>query len=97
MSLEEYMGELKGQIRDKSARIFVSDEILSHIEEQADSYLQAGMDRGAALSKAVEDMGDPVSVGADLDRIHRPHMEWRYLIFIMFVFISWLLITNQTA
>ena len=59
MSLEEYMGELKGQIRDKSARIFVSDEILSHIEEQADSYLQAGMDRGAALSKAVEDMGDP--------------------------------------
>ena len=85
MSLEEYMGELKGQIRDKSARIFVSDEILSHIEEQADSYLQAGMDRGAALSKAVEDMGDPVSVGADLDRIHRPHMEWRYLIFIMFI------------
>ena len=49
MSLEEYMGELKGQIRDKSARIFVSDEILSHIEEQADSYLQAGMDREEAL------------------------------------------------
>jgi cell division protein FtsW (lipid II flippase) len=85
MSLEEYMGALKGQIRDKSARILVSDEISAHIEEQADSYLQVGMDREEALSKAVEDMGDPVSVGADLDRIHRPHMEWRYLIFIMFI------------
>ncbi len=85
MSLEEYMGALKGQIRDKSARMLVSDEISAHIEEQADSYQQAGMDYEAALSKAVEDMGDPVSVGADLDRIHRPHMEWRYLIFIMFI------------
>ena len=85
MSLEEYMGALKGQIRDKSARILVSDEISAHIEEQADAYRQTGMDREEALSKAVEDMGDPVSVGADLDRIHRPHMEWRYLIFIMFI------------
>ncbi len=85
MSLEEYMGALKGQIRDKSARMLVSDEIFVHIEGQADSYLQAGMDREEALSKAVEDMGDPVSVGADLDRIHRPHMEWRYLIFIIFI------------
>ena len=81
MSLEEYMGELKGQIRDKNARILVSDEIYAHIEEQADSYQKDGMDREEALSKAVEEMGDPVSVGADLDRIHRPHMEWRYLIF----------------
>ena len=85
MSLEEYMGALKGQIRDKSARILVSDEISAHIEEQANAYRQTGMDREEALSKAVEDMGDPVSVGADLDRIHRPHMEWRYLIFIMFI------------
>ncbi len=85
MSLEEYMSELKGQIRDKSAGMLVSDEISAHIEEQAELYRQTGMDREAALSKAVEDMGDPVSVGADLDRIHRPHMEWRYLIFIMFI------------
>lgn len=85
MSLEEYMGELKGQIRDKGARILVSDEISSHIEEQAESYQRDGMDREAALSKAVEDMGDPVSVGADLDRIHRPHMEWKYLLFVIFI------------
>ena len=85
MSLEEYMGELKGQIRDKNARVLVSDEIYAHIEEQAGSYQKDGMDREEALSKAVEEMGDPVSVGADLDRIHRPHMEWRYLIFILFI------------
>lgn len=85
MSLEEYMGELKGQIRDKNARILVSDEIYAHIEEQADSYQKNGIDREEALSKVVEEMGDPVSVGADLDRIHRPHMEWRYLTFILFI------------
>ena len=49
MSLEEYMGELKGQIRDKNARILVSDEIYAHIEEQADSYQKDGMDREEAM------------------------------------------------
>ena len=28
---------------------------------------------------AVEDMGDPVAVGADLDRLHRPRPQWGML------------------
>ena len=69
MSIEEYLDELKEQIRDRSAKEFVSDEIRDHIEEQADAYMSEGMSREEALSEAVKDMGDPVSVGADLDKI----------------------------
>ena len=85
MSMEDYIDTLKGQIRDKNAKDFVGDEIRSHIEEQADVYEKSGLSREDALAKAVMDMGDPVSVGVNLDKIHRPHMEWRFLGYILFI------------
>lgn len=85
MNMDEYLDELKGQIRDRYAKTFVSDEIRSHIEEQTDAYVKKGMSRDEAVSHAVRDMGDPVQVGVDLDRIHRPHMEWRFFGFVLFI------------
>ena len=38
MNMEEYLDELKGQIRDKHAKEFVEDEVRGHIEEQAEAY-----------------------------------------------------------
>ena len=85
MNLEEYLDELKNQIRDKHAKEFVVNEFLAHIEDQAADLQQDGMDHEQALTKAVEEMGDPVSVGVSLDRIHRPHMEWKFLLFTTFI------------
>lgn len=85
MNMEEYLEELKGQIRNKYAKEFVSDEMRCHIEDQAEAYEENGMTHEEALSKAVAEMGDPVSVGVDLDRIHRPHMEWRFLLYVLFI------------
>ena len=48
-------------------------------------FKEDGLSYEDAVSKAVAEMGDPVSVGVDLDRIHRPHMEWRFLLYIFFM------------
>ena len=85
MNMEEYLDELKGQIRDKYAKGFVADEVRAHIEDQADAYEEEGLSHEEAVTKAVAEMGDPVSVGVDLDRIHRPHMEWRFLLYVLFI------------
>lgn len=85
MNAEEYLIILKNQIRDKYAKDYVAQEIMWHIEDQADAYQSSGMDRDEALAKSVEEMGDPVSVGTSLDRIHRPHMEWRFIIYVLFI------------
>ena len=85
MKMEEYLDELKGQIRDKYAKEFVADEVRAHIEDQSEAYEEDGLSYEDAVSKAVAEMGDPVSVGVDLDRIHRPHMEWRFLLYVFFM------------
>lgn len=83
MTKEEYLNTLKDQIRDKHAKEFVGEEYKVHIEDQIDAYVKDGMSKDQAVLAAVKDMGDPVNVGASLDRIHRPHMEWKFLVFII--------------
>lgn len=75
-SREEFITLLAEQIRCRRAREDVIREIEAHISDQAQEYEAAGMTPEEALSEAVEQMGDPVSVGVELDRIHRPRMDW---------------------
>lgn len=79
----EYLEEIKNQIRCKKARAMVAEEIEHHIEDQAAYYLQEGDEEDVALKKALEQMGDPVVVGKQLDKIHRPKMEWRILLIVL--------------
>lgn len=83
MRTEEYIRTLTEQIRCKMARGEVTDEIRTHIEEQTKAYMSEGMERGEAEEAAVCDMGDPVEVGTELDRIHRPQMPWGMIAFII--------------
>lgn len=79
----DYLETLASQIRSPRARAAVREELAAHLEDQADAYQAMGMERDAAFAKATEQMGDPVAVGMDLDRIHRPRSGWRILIPIL--------------
>ena len=74
---EEFIQLLADQIRCKRAREDVIREMEAHISDQAEAYEAEGMEPEEALAEAVEQMGDPVVVGVELDRIHRPRMDWK--------------------
>ncbi|MCU6763211.1 rod shape-determining protein RodA [uncultured Roseburia sp.] len=79
MQLDEYLDQVTEQIRCRKVREDVRDEIGKHIQDQKEAFRKRGIDKEAALRMAVIEMGDPVSVGVMLDRIHRPKMDWRML------------------
>ena len=54
-------------------------ELRTHLEDQRDEFLAEGMSEGEAERLAAAEMGDPVSVGAELDRLHRPRPQWGLL------------------
>ena len=67
-----YLETVEEQIRWKRARPVVLLELRRHLEDQRDAFFEEGSTPEEAEQLAVEEMGDPVSVGAELDRIHRP-------------------------
>lgn len=76
MKMTAYLDRLTEQIRSAQAREPIREEIKNHIEDQRAAYMEEGMSESEAEAQAVLDMGDPVAVGGELDRIHRPKMAW---------------------
>lgn len=83
MSMDEYLAILTGQIRSPKAKAMVEREIKDHMEDQTEAYESAGLNHEEAAAKAVVEMGDPVTVGVELDRIHRPRAGWSFLLWII--------------
>ena len=94
--MEEYLKNLLDQIRCKKAHAAIREELESHISDQIEDNMKAGMTREEAEKAAVCDMGDPVTTGISLDQIHRPKMARQMIVLmavIMFagVLIHWMM------
>ena len=76
-SVRGYLDAVEAQIRWKRARTVAARELETHLEDQQEEFLAEGHPPEEAERLAVEDMGDPVAVGAGLDRLHRP--QWGML------------------
>lgn len=74
--IEDYINIVRQQIRSNRVHKDISDEIKNHIDDQIKAFISNGIDEQTATIKAIEEMGDPVIVGVELDRIHRPKPEW---------------------
>ena len=72
MKKEEYLKELTKQLHYAPVRKVISQEYIDHIEDETEYRISKGMDPDEAENYAVEQMGDPVEVGKQLDEIHRP-------------------------
>ena len=72
-TIQEYLDSVTAQIRWKRARPLVRQELAHHLEDQRAAFAAEGCENAEEL--AVKEMGDPVSVGAELDRIHRPKSQ----------------------
>ena len=75
-TIRGYLEAVTEQIRWKRARAAAVRELETHLEDQRDEFLAEGRPPEEAERLAVEEMGDPVAVGADLDRLHRPRPQW---------------------
>ncbi|MCI8971378.1 MAG: hypothetical protein HFF99_07915 [Oscillibacter sp.] len=78
-TMQSYLEVVQAQIRWKRARPVLAQELGQHLEDQRDHFLKEGKSPEEAERLAVQDMGDPVTVGTELDRVHRPRPQWGLL------------------
>ncbi len=74
--VEKYIYSVCDQIEYEKIHGYISDELCAHIEDQKQEYIDNGLAIDAAERKAVADMGDPIEVGKELNRIHRIRHPW---------------------
>lgn len=74
--IKQFTSSVCDQIRWKKVHPMISEEIENHISDQKDAFINEGLDEITSIDKAIEEMGDPVIVGSQLDRTHRPKTAW---------------------
>ena len=67
------------QVRWRRARPALAQELRTHLLDQRDACLTQGMSQTEAEAESLRQMGDPVEVGTQLDRVHRPVPQWGML------------------
>ena len=83
MERRDYLELMTGQIRCKKMCPVIAREVEDHIEDQKQAFMAEGMTEEEAEKAAVEEMGDPVEVGVEMDQIHRPKMPWKAIFVIV--------------
>lgn len=68
----EFCRRVCSVIRWRAARRPVADELAAHLEDHAAALMERGISEEEATQRALEAMGDPYALGAELDRTHPP-------------------------
>jgi len=90
--IKEYSKVVCDQIKWKKAHSVITEEIENHLIDQRDAYISNGADEAIATDQAIAQMGDPVFVGTELDRTHRPKPQWSMIILTAMLLLTGLLI-----
>lgn len=71
-----FLDDVCARIKAREVHRDIRRELESHLEQLAAEREETGGDREEAIRYAVEQMGDPVKLGKELHRIHRPRTNW---------------------
>ena len=83
MDIKCFLNNVCKEIKYKPARKDISEELEVHIQEIKKDYISDGMNEKEAEEKAVSQMGKAEDIGRQLNRIHKPHLDWKLLILIV--------------
>ncbi len=84
---KSFLAEVTRQISSKEAKANVEKELSYHLQEAKKYWLDKGLTDIEAEEKAVKKMGDPFQLGAKMNKLYRPKVDWLLLLLLVTVMI----------
>ncbi|PEV97284.1 cell division protein FtsW [Bacillus cereus] len=80
---ERFVSEVSNHIKSKEAKSFVATELDFHMKQAKNMWMEKGLSEEVAEDKAVEQMGSPIKLGQELNKLHKPKVDWFLLILLV--------------
>lgn len=84
MNIKRFLDAVTSQIRSKEARAYVKMELSQHLKKSKNAWVEKGYSELDAEEKAVQEMGNPTTLGRSLNQLHKPKVDW-WLILLLSV------------
>lgn len=82
IKVKSFLDSVCTKIRWKEVHKNIKEELLDHIYDLVEEYQKKGLSLDDAISKAIMQMGKADTLGDQLNKVHRPKLEWRLLIIV---------------
>ncbi|OPA18020.1 FtsW/RodA/SpoVE family cell cycle protein [Bacillus cereus] len=73
---ERFLKEVTNHIKSKEAKDLVATELDFHLKQTKNMWMDKGLSEEVAEDKAVEQMGSPVKLGEELNKLYKPKVDW---------------------
>ncbi|GAB6609903.1 cell division protein FtsW [Bacillus cereus] len=73
---ERFLKEVTNHIKSKEAKDLVATELNFHLKQAKNMWMDKGLSEEVAEDKAVEQMGSPIKLGQELNKLHKPKVDW---------------------
>ncbi|MDM5461238.1 FtsW/RodA/SpoVE family cell cycle protein [Bacillus cereus] len=80
---ESFVSEVTNHIKSKEAKSFVATELDFHLKQAKNTWIEKGLSEEVAEDKAVEQMGSPIKLGRELNKLHKPKVDWFLIILLV--------------
>ena len=80
---EHFLQEVTNHIKSKEAKDLVAAELDFHLKQTKNRWVDKGLSEEVAENKAVEQMGSPSKLGQELNKLHKPKVDWFLLILLV--------------
>ncbi|MBD8071596.1 FtsW/RodA/SpoVE family cell cycle protein [Bacillus sp. PS06] len=88
---EEFLSKVTSKVKSKKAHNMIKKELTHHLQELSQSYKKRGFSEEDSDEKAIQEMGNPFTIGEKLNPLHKPKMDWVLIVlFVIFASISFL-------
>lgn len=76
----DFIKAVTDQVRFPFDRKIIAIELQDHIQELESYYYDEVRDRTVAHAKAIAEMGDPIEIGNELNKVHKPIWGWLWFL-----------------
>ncbi|KMZ42128.1 MULTISPECIES: FtsW/RodA/SpoVE family cell cycle protein [Bacillales] len=81
--IAEYLDQVCRHVRATEMHRKIRDELESHLLDLMDEQMDEGLGEEEAVRQAILQMGDSAAVGKQQNRIYKPKVEWRLLVYVV--------------
>ena len=74
--MERFIQQVIELIQSKEAKTTVAEELKQHLTLAQTKHMEHGLPEEEAMTKAIQDMGSPVTLGRSMNKIHKPKIDW---------------------
>ncbi|MDQ0253043.1 cell division protein FtsW (lipid II flippase) [Evansella vedderi] len=90
-NFDEFLTKVTSKVKSKVAHGMIKKELTNHLKELSHAYQKGETTKEEADQKAIQEMGNPYTIGENLNHLHKARMDWSLLaLFITIAGISFL-------